>query len=188
LSQKKAADDLGISQALLSHYENGVREPKLEFILKACDYYGVTTDYLLGRTDKKQIDWNAVLHSENAEIQRCVNAGSMILVMLSEIKDEPVSAAVSRYLSYSLYLVLNVLRLPTKPYEPLFDAAIKTAEAELIQNASRLKELRTNAGEWLSDEALKEKNPDLYKSVVELNGLIEKTVYGIRNINQDNPY
>lgn len=50
LSQRKAAADLGISQALLSHYENGAREPGLNFVCKVCDYYGVTADYLLGRS------------------------------------------------------------------------------------------------------------------------------------------
>ena len=49
ISQKKAAKDLEISQALLSHYENGVREPKFEFVHKACIYYGVSADYILGR-------------------------------------------------------------------------------------------------------------------------------------------
>ena len=49
LSQRKAAADLHISQALLSHYENGAREPGLPFLCRACDYYGVTADYLLGR-------------------------------------------------------------------------------------------------------------------------------------------
>ena len=49
ISQKKAAKDLQISQALLSHYENGVREPKFEFVHKACLYYGVSADYILGR-------------------------------------------------------------------------------------------------------------------------------------------
>jgi len=53
-SQRLVADDLGISQALLSHYENGAREPKLDFVIKTCDYYGVTADYLLGRsTDRR---------------------------------------------------------------------------------------------------------------------------------------
>ena len=32
ISQRKAAADLGISQALLSHYDNGVREPGLAFV------------------------------------------------------------------------------------------------------------------------------------------------------------
>lgn len=52
LSQRKAAGDLNISQALLSHYENSAREPGLGFVIRACDYYGVTADYLLGRTDE----------------------------------------------------------------------------------------------------------------------------------------
>ncbi len=50
LSQRTAAKDLGISQALLSHYENGIREPGLAFVVKACDYYRVSADFLLGRT------------------------------------------------------------------------------------------------------------------------------------------
>ena len=51
ISQRAAAADLHISQALLSHYENGAREPGLEFVCRACDYYGVTADYLLCRSD-----------------------------------------------------------------------------------------------------------------------------------------
>ena len=53
LSQRAAANDLGISQALLSHYENGAREPGLAFICRVCDYYGVTADYLLCRSDSQ---------------------------------------------------------------------------------------------------------------------------------------
>ena len=50
VSQRTAATALGISQALLSHYENGIREPGLPFVVRACDYYGVSADFLLGRT------------------------------------------------------------------------------------------------------------------------------------------
>ena len=53
ISQRKAAKELGISQALLSHYENGAREPGLGFVCRACDYYGVTADYLLCRSDEQ---------------------------------------------------------------------------------------------------------------------------------------
>jgi len=52
ISQRKAAADLGISQALLSHYENGAREPGLAFVCRACDYYGVSADYLLCRSSE----------------------------------------------------------------------------------------------------------------------------------------
>ena len=53
LSQRQAAAEFGVSQALLSHYETDAREPKLEFVVKVCDYYGVTTDYILGRTKER---------------------------------------------------------------------------------------------------------------------------------------
>ena len=51
ISQKAAAVDLGISQALLSHYEKGIREFNLDFLCRVAEYYNVTTDYILGRTD-----------------------------------------------------------------------------------------------------------------------------------------
>ena len=56
ISQKQAASELGISQALLSHYENGAREPRLEFVVKVCGYYGVTSDRLLGIIDEQDIN------------------------------------------------------------------------------------------------------------------------------------
>ena len=48
MSQKAAAASLGISQALLSHYEKGIRECGLNFLARAAKFYGVTTDFLLG--------------------------------------------------------------------------------------------------------------------------------------------
>ena len=53
VSQRQAARELGVSQALLSHYENGIREPGLAFVVRACDYYDTSADYLLGRTDQR---------------------------------------------------------------------------------------------------------------------------------------
>ena len=38
ISQKKAATDLGVSQALLSHYEKGIRECGLDFVVRSADY------------------------------------------------------------------------------------------------------------------------------------------------------
>ena len=53
ISQKAAAADLGISQALLSHYEKGIREFNMDFLCRVADYYGVTADYVLGRTQSR---------------------------------------------------------------------------------------------------------------------------------------
>lgn len=69
LSQKEAAAKLGISQALLSHYEKGIRECGQSFLIKVADFYGVSCDYLLGRTkDRNELDVlaNEILHDSSA--------------------------------------------------------------------------------------------------------------------------
>lgn len=63
ISQRQAASALGVSQALLSHYENGIREPGLNFVVKACDYYNVSADFLLGRTLSR--DGTTILDAES---------------------------------------------------------------------------------------------------------------------------
>ena len=50
MTQKEAAAHLGVSQALLSHYEKGIRECGLDFVVRTADFYGVSCDYLLGRS------------------------------------------------------------------------------------------------------------------------------------------
>ena len=68
-SQRTAAAELGISQALLSHYENGAREPGLDFVCRACEYYGVSADYLLGRTDEPDGGTAPRLHALAEELR-----------------------------------------------------------------------------------------------------------------------
>lgn len=55
LSQKQAAKDLQISQALLSHYERGIRECGLDFVIKAAKYYNVSADYILGLSSEQNV-------------------------------------------------------------------------------------------------------------------------------------
>jgi transcriptional regulator with XRE-family HTH domain len=52
LSQKQVADLLGINQRAYSNYETGKREIPSRFLILLADYYHVTIDYILGRTDK----------------------------------------------------------------------------------------------------------------------------------------
>lgn len=69
-SQKKAAEKLGISQALLSHYEKGIRECGLNFIIKAANVYSVSADYLLGITKfKNQTNTEQDIDYINADLQ-----------------------------------------------------------------------------------------------------------------------
>ena len=51
LTQKQMADYLGIAQPSYIRYENGSAEPTLENLVKLADYFDVSVDYLLGRTE-----------------------------------------------------------------------------------------------------------------------------------------
>lgn len=49
LTAKDIADDMGIAQQAMSFYKTGHCLPGTENLLKLADYFGVSTDYLLGR-------------------------------------------------------------------------------------------------------------------------------------------
>ena len=51
ISQLKLAMDLNMSQNTVSRYETGEREPGIAELVKIADYFGVSIDYLVGRTD-----------------------------------------------------------------------------------------------------------------------------------------
>ena len=54
LYQKDMADYLHCSQATYSRYELGTREIPLESLNALANFYGVSVDYLMGRTDEKK--------------------------------------------------------------------------------------------------------------------------------------
>jgi transcriptional regulator with XRE-family HTH domain len=51
LTQEELANKVGITRASLSHYENNRREPDYETIHKFADFFKVSIDYLMGRSD-----------------------------------------------------------------------------------------------------------------------------------------
>ena len=56
ISQLKLAMDLNMNQNTISRYENLEREADYKTLIKLADYFGVSIDYLLGRTDKLDED------------------------------------------------------------------------------------------------------------------------------------
>lgn len=53
ITMEDMAKELNTTQATLSRYENGRRKPDVDFLDMLSDYFDVSTDYLLGRSDKK---------------------------------------------------------------------------------------------------------------------------------------
>lgn len=107
ISQKKASGDLGISQALLSHYEKGIRECGLDFVIKCSEYYGVTTDYLLGVSENRNgVDMTFMSDVDSTDVssvQTLVQASNMILKMVAGAKDEGASKYIYDYYTLCIY-------------------------------------------------------------------------------------
>lgn len=120
LRQKEAAEQLGIAQALLSHYENGKRECGLDFLVHAADFYGVSVDYILGRTSSRtgtvitqeELPDSTVSESYEGAPSGAVtmlrkklitNSLEIIFSLLMKTKNQKLAKAVGSYLLTAVY-------------------------------------------------------------------------------------
>ncbi len=55
ISQLKLAMDLNTSQNTISRYETGEREPGIDDLIKLADYFHISVDYLIGRTENPRM-------------------------------------------------------------------------------------------------------------------------------------
>ena len=55
LTQPELAEQFGSTQSAISNYESGTREPDISLLMKFADFFDVTIDYLVGRTDNKKL-------------------------------------------------------------------------------------------------------------------------------------
>lgn len=197
VSQRSAAKDLGISQALLSHYENGIREPGLAFVVKACDYYNVSADFILGRSlsrdgttifdvdtlpDASQ-DRDNVLHgSVMATLSKklLVNSVSVLFDLLGKLGKRDAIKAASDYLGLAVYqLFRHLYRADGTRNEDFFALPPKkffmgAPDAEMtfckLDYVEALEEHGKEKGTFpdLGNEALTRNYPGQYQSLLQI--------------------
>ena len=131
ISQKKAAKDLGISQALLSHYENGIREPKFDFVDRVCTYYGVQADYILGRRASDDV----VIACDSDAAEQIAESAKKLTQFLAAIDSEAVSYASARYIQFMAELIMATVADPVSVQHPEYDAFARVLYAKFF-NAS----------------------------------------------------
>ena len=56
ISQLRLATDLNTTQNTISRYETGEREPGIAELIKIADYFHVSVDYLIGRTENPKMN------------------------------------------------------------------------------------------------------------------------------------
>lgn len=200
LSQKEACAKLGISQALLSHYEKGIRECGLEFLSKTADFYNVSVDYLLGRTtnpsgsqpDASSIpdineveDVNRLKSNTYCMLNRklLVNSAAVIYSLLAEINNKKLNIYVSDYLSVAEYNIFRKIYSLKENNDDIFsiesNAIDDYCNASLNLNNAKINEIKFNKtieGLELNDEKLSEKFNESYSSLSQMIKNAEKTL------------
>ena len=73
LTQKQVAGRIGLAISAVSSYEAGTRYPSYDVLIKLARIYHVSTDYLLGMTDKKELDISGLKDEEVEAISQLVN-------------------------------------------------------------------------------------------------------------------
>ncbi|MBE6988863.1 MAG: helix-turn-helix transcriptional regulator [Ruminococcaceae bacterium] len=162
LSQRKVAQSLGVSQALLSHYENGVREPGLSFVVNASRFYGVSCDYLLGNAisrdgmglnpdtiydvseQKDNVLRGSVFVMLNKKL--LVNSVSMLMEILSKTGSKELANEVCNYLTIAFYKVFRLVYRCDKAnnlseFPVPEDTFSESCDMEMKKSELRLKEL-----------------------------------------------
>lgn len=162
LSQKSAAAELGVSQALLSHYEKGIRECGLDFLVRAADFYNVSTDYLLGRSpspDGTTISVDNIPEPDQGGKENTITAAGVLPVInkklianslnvlfdiLARSGSVELTRTISLYLMTAVYRMFRVVyRIDKKNQPTLFslpvvlargyaDAAMQKTEADAL--------------------------------------------------------
>ena len=54
MSQQRLAMELSMTQNTISRYENAEREPGIKELIRIADYFNVSLDYLLERSEQKR--------------------------------------------------------------------------------------------------------------------------------------
>lgn len=188
ISQRAAAEALQVSQALLSHYEKGIREPGLDFVVRAAEYYGVSADLLLGRQSverqprfSQDIDPVSPPSSfARAVEQELWDTMGILLDLLDRNYDTNVFCYAVIYLAEVLYELLRYFHRQAEDYDPAiyhlseesFDSGAVASDLSWVraQYIRALRQFKEQGGTVpaVSEEVMRERYGEAYSAMLTL--------------------
>lgn len=74
LRQEQVANLIGVTKGAVSAYENDIRQPSYDVLIRLANLYRVSTDYLLGRQDMRMLDISGLTSAEAVAISDLVTS------------------------------------------------------------------------------------------------------------------
>lgn len=73
LTQSEFGSRIGLSKAVVSKYETGMGYPTFDVLIKIADFFGVSTDYLLGVSKGKTVDVSSLTDTQIETVHRIIS-------------------------------------------------------------------------------------------------------------------
>lgn len=73
MTQSQLGGKIGLSKAVISKYETGLGYPSFDVLIRIAQYFGVSTDYLLGVSGNKSLDITGLTESQADLLHRLVS-------------------------------------------------------------------------------------------------------------------
>lgn len=148
LNQSRLAELLGVSLTAYQKYEHGTAEPNFDNLSKLADFYGVSTDYLLGRTTVKRMT------TEEIDPFELLGFGKSI-----DIDDDEFMRLYNTLPDFAKQLFVNIMTIlaqATKQKEAKQQEAPQRPDIEISQNPQPFVKIARNGKRTiLSDEEVK---------------------------------
>lgn len=167
ITQKEAAEALGVSGALLSHYEKGIRECGLQFICAAAAYYDVSCDYLLGVSNTKRV-FHEQFDDKDTPQDKEFRTGTLFraATMLSDSLSETDPAAMEKLRNFfALAVYRAALRAHTAGCIPAGWITLPAAPADSL-SAALMNDIMQNAIAPSESRRAKPAEPVCVKTII----------------------
>lgn len=141
--QKDLADFLQISASAVSHYESGKNLPDAFTLVKLADFFGVSIDYMLGRSTLR-LDWKSFQRSVNLVDGSTISLEKIVFLFL-KLSEESQTDIIKLI---RLYLLSDQIR-----HQKLRNESKKARAAQLSQPSDALSKSTQDAREAHQNEA-----------------------------------
>ena len=74
MTQAQLAQKLGVTKSVISAYETGLRLPSYDILIHIAKFFNVSTDYLLGLENKREVDLSGLTDDEIAALLALIKA------------------------------------------------------------------------------------------------------------------
>lgn len=146
LTLKALAEDLGLKESALSKYERSEREPNIDMLITFANYFDVSVDYLIGKTDFKSNDSQAIskelgLSEQSIEVLKKLSASKSfptinnLDLLEAVIQHQEFTTLIDKIIEYLLFDLADEISIKTTNPKT-HKVEIKTITANILKSSS----------------------------------------------------